>query len=163
MTSTQELLDRLEDLDSRLRAREDEAEILRLIAGYFPAVDSGRADEVASIWEPDGVYDVDTGVLNGRDEIAAMVRGDDHQGLIGHGSAHLCGLPEVRVDGDTAVATGHSLLVVRSSRPGRYTVMRATANRWELRRSDDGWRVTRRIARVLAEDGSGRDVLAGRT
>ena len=62
--------------------------------------------------------------------------------------------PVVLLDGDRAVATGYTQLVVRSSRTGRYTVMRVTASRWELERRgrvdapDRGWRVVLRTARA---------------
>ena len=156
----------LTELRSRHDRLADEAAIVQLVAGYAPAVDSGRAETVAALWTDSGEYDVDTGALHGRAEIAAMVEGSDHQGLIAHGCAHLPGLPQVVLDGDQAVVTGHSLLVVRSSRPGRYTVMRATANRWELQRTGGtttphrGWQVVRRTARLLTDDGAGRALLA---
>ena len=89
---------------------------------------------MADLWTEDGVYDVDTGILEGHEGIGAMVRGDAHQGLLAHGCGHVPGLPVVLLDGDRAVATGYTQLVVRSSRPGRYTVIRVTANRWELER-----------------------------
>lgn len=160
------LEEQLSDLATRHERLADEAAIVRLVAGYAPAVDSGRAETVAALWTETGEYDVDTGALHGRTEIAGMVDGADHQGLIAHGCAHLPGLPQVVLDGETAVVTGHSLLVVRSSRPGRYTVMRATANRWELQRTGEvtephrGWQVVRRTARLLTDDGAGRALLA---
>ncbi|AVZ38123.1 MULTISPECIES: nuclear transport factor 2 family protein [unclassified Dietzia] len=171
--------DRLDALEARLGATEsalatirdelaratDELAILRLVADYSPRVDSGDAEGVAELWAADGVYDVDTGVLEGHTDLAGMVRGDAHQGLIAHGCGHVPGLPVVLLDGDRAVATGYTQLVVRSSRPGRYTVTRVTANRWELERlgpvdaSDRGWRVVLRTARAVTEDGEGRRLL----
>jgi len=158
---------RLAELDARASRSADELAVLHLVAAYAPAVDAGLAEEVAALWAPGGVYDVDTGVLDGRTAVADMVAGAEHRGLITRGCAHLPGLPRVEIDGGRAVATGHTLLVVRSSTPGRYSVVRATANRWELARTEPtdgdphrGWRVTRRTARVLDADGSGRAVLA---
>jgi hypothetical protein len=143
----------------------DELAILRLVASYSPRVDSGDAEGVAELWTDDGVYDVDTGLLEGHRGLTEMVRGDAHQGLIAHGCGHVPGLPVVLLDGDHAVATGYTQLVVRSSRPGRYTVMRVTANRWELERrgpvdaTDRGWRVVLRTARAVTDDGEGRRLL----
>lgn len=143
----------------------DELAVLRIVAAYSPRVDSGDAEGVAGLWTEDGVYDVDTGVLEGHRGLAEMVRSDAHQGLIAHGCGHVPGLPVVLLDGDRAIATGYTQLVVRSSRPGRYSVLRVTANRWELQRRgpvdapDRGWRVVLRTARAVTDDGEGRALL----
>lgn len=164
--------DRLSALETRLTAAEtglaraaDELAVMRILASYSPRVDSGDAEGVAGLWTVDGVYDVDTGVLDGHTGIAEMVRSDGHQGLIAHGCGHVPSLPTVRIDGERAVATGYTQLVVRSSTPGRYTVVRLTANRWELERrgpvgaDDRGWSVVLRTARAITDDGEGRDLL----
>lgn len=170
---------RLDALEARLTSTEtglataraelaraaDELAVLRLLASYSPRVDSGDAEGVAELWTDDGVYDVDTGVLEGHEGLREMVHGDAHQGLIAHGCGHVPGLPVVLLDGDRAVATGYTQLAVRSSRPGRYTVMRVTASRWELERRgrvdapDRGWRVVLRTARAVTDDGEGRALL----
>lgn len=156
---------RIAENEGRLAAAEDELAILQLLASYSPRVDSGDAEGVAELWTDDGVYDVDTGVLEGHDGLVEMVNGDAHQGLIAHGCGHVPSLPVVLLDGDRAVATGYTQLVVRSSRPGRYTVMRVTASRWELERRgpvdapDRGWRVVLRTARAVTDDGEGRQLL----
>ncbi|MGW5861189.1 nuclear transport factor 2 family protein [Streptomyces sp. NPDC055239] len=134
-------------LETRLRRLEDERDIARLMASYGPLVDSGSAAEVAELWEPGGVYDIDELYLSGRDEIRAMVRSVAHQGWIRAGCAHVVGPPHITVDGDTAVAVCHSLMVVHDD--GRYMVRRATANHWQLRRSGTGWLVTARTNRIL--------------
>ena len=157
---------RIARTERRLATAEDELAILRILAAYSPRVDSGDAEGVAELWTEDGVYDVDTGVLNGHEGLIEMVRGDAHQGLIAHGCGHVPSLPVVLLDGDRAVATGYTQLVVRSSKPGRYTVLRVTASRWELERRgpvqapDRGWRVVLRTARAVTDDGEGRQLLA---
>lgn len=156
---------RLDALETRMGAAEDELAILRILASYSPRVDSGDAEGVAALWTEDGVYDVDTGRLDGHADLVDMVEGDAHQGLIAHGCGHVPSLPVVLLDGDRAVATGYTQLVVRSSRPGRYTVLRVTASRWELERRgpvdapDRGWRVVLRTARAVTDDGEGRRLL----
>ena len=156
---------RLSAAEAGLARAADELAVLRIVAAYSPRVDSGDAEGVAGLWTEDGVYDVDTGVLEGHQGLAEMVRGEAHQGLIAHGCGHVPGLPVVLLDGDRAVATGYTQLVVRSSRPGRYTVLRVTANRWELERRgpedapDRGWRVVLRTARAVTDDGEGRALL----
>ncbi|WP_406385470.1 nuclear transport factor 2 family protein [Streptomyces sp. NBC_01618] len=139
--------DRIAALEARLRQLEDEREIARLMASYGPLVDSGAADEVAALWEPDGVYDIDEVYLAGQEQIRAMVRSDAHRSWIRGGCAHVVGPPHVTVDGDEAVAVCHSLMVVHEE--GRYIVRRATANHWQLRRTGTGWRVTIRTNRIL--------------
>lgn len=140
---------RLAGLEKRLRHVEDELAITRLILSYGPLVDSGGADAVAALWERDGVYDVDELVMNGRAEIAAMVRSDAHQGWISGGCAHVVGTPRVTVTGDEAVAVCYSLMILNGGPQGGFTVRRATANHWRLRRGPQGWLVTTRTNRVL--------------
>lgn len=149
--------DRIVALEARLKKLEDEREIARLIGAYGPLVDSGSASETAELWSPDGVYDVDEIHLDGRDQIAAMVHSEAHQGLIHNGCAHLLGSPHVTVDDDEAVAVCHSLLIVRAK--GRYVVRRATANHWLLRRGEDGWRVAARTSRILDGGAQSRALL----
>ncbi len=150
----------LQDLSARVAALEDRQAITDLMASYGPAVDAGDPDAVATLWTDDGVYDVDTGVMHGRDEIAAMVVGERHQGYVRGGCAHILEPASVRVDGDTAVATGKSMLVTADGDGGGFTVLRATANRWEFVRTADGWRCRRRIGRVLDGGRESREVLA---
>jgi uncharacterized protein (TIGR02246 family) len=138
---------RLAALEDRLRRLEDEREVARVVAAYGPLVDGGDAGRVAALWEPDGVYDIDELLMSGRAQIAAMVESSAHQGWISGGCAHVVGPPHVTVDGDEAVAVCHSLMVVHQD--GAFVLRRATANRWRLRRTADGWQVTERTNRVL--------------
>ncbi|WP_328379707.1 nuclear transport factor 2 family protein [Streptomyces sp. NBC_01020] len=136
-------------LEQRLSRLEDEAAITSLILSYGPLVDSGRAEAVAELWEEDGVYDVDELLMTGRAEIAAMVRSANHRRWIDLGCAHVVGPPRVRVRGDEAVAVCYTTMIVRDPGTGTFTVRRATANHWRLRRCATGWRVTVRTSRVL--------------
>lgn len=144
---TDDVTRRLAALEARLQQLEDEREITRLITAYGPLVDSGDAEAVAGLWEPDGVYDVDEIFMQGREQIEAMVRSANHQGWIAGGCAHFLGPAHVTVDGDQAVAVCHSLMVVHGEEG--FVLRRATAHHWDLRRGADGWRVTRRTSRVL--------------
>lgn len=139
--------DRLERLERRVQYLEDQHEIARLLSAYGPLVDAGRATEVAALWEPDGVYDVDEIYLSGQEELAAMVRSRAHQSLIAGGCAHFLGPPHITVHGDDAVAVCHSLLIVHDE--SGYRVRRATAHHWTLRRGPDGWRARTRTSRLL--------------
>ncbi|HEX2893741.1 MAG TPA: nuclear transport factor 2 family protein [Marmoricola sp.] len=140
-------MDRIAELEARLRHLEDERDIRQLVAAYGPLVDAGAAPEVAELWTSDGVYDVDEVYLEGHDQLAAMVLSKAHQSWIQAGCAHVVGPVHVTIDGDRAVAVGHSLMVVQED--GHFVVRRATANHWDLVRTQEGWRASRRTSRVL--------------
>jgi len=140
-------------LEQRLKVLEDERDIARLIASYGPLVDSGNAEGTAGLWAADGTYDVEDWMMTGRDDIAAMVRSDAHQGLIARGCCHFFGPPAITVTGDDAVVVCESILLVRRESHG-YQVARAGVHLIRLRRSGDRWEITARTARQL--DGSGQ-------
>lgn len=140
--------DRLARLEGRLRALEDEREIARLLAAYGPMVDAGDADGAARLWTEDGVYDVGDRLMEGRADIAAMVRSDAHQGLIARGCCHFFGPPLITVDGDDAVAVCESTLLARRE-AGGYVNLRAGVHVVRLRKVGDGWKITSRVARQL--------------
>ncbi|MER5438751.1 nuclear transport factor 2 family protein [Streptomyces sp. NPDC002790] len=88
--------------------------------------------------------------MTGRTEIAAMVRSPNHQRWIAQGYAHVLGAPRVRVRGNEADAVCCTTMAVRDPDTGAFTLRRATANHWRLRRGPDGGRrVTVRTNRVL--------------
>lgn len=151
----------LDTLAGRIRVLEDRAAIVDLLTSYGPAIDAGDAASVARVWTEDGIYDVDTGVMRGHREIEEMVRGEMHQGFVRAGCAHILEPARVVVDGETAVATGKSLLVTANGPGGAFTVLRATANRWELVRTEGGWRCRRRTGRLLDGRPEARRLLTG--
>jgi hypothetical protein len=148
MTENLTIASRLDALEKRLRALEDERAIRQLIAAYGPLVDSGASAAAAALWEPDGVYDIaNTGIAHGCDAIAALFDGPFHQDLIASGAAHTLGPAHIVIDGLRAVATGYS--VVFAWNKVGFAPTRVAANRWELVRDVDGWRVRRRFNRLL--------------
>lgn len=157
MTDTETLLTALA---ARVQLLEDQLALMRMISSYGPAVDSGESAAVAGLWTEDGVYDVDTGCLRGHGEIEAMVQSKAHQSYIHGGSGHLVGPPHIDVDGDTAVATCHSQLVLHDQETRTYRVARITANRWEFARIDGQWKVTLRTNRILDGRAEAREILA---
>lgn len=150
---------RLEQAEARLAQAQDHLDLLHLVAGYGPAVDSGSAEVTAQIWTEEGVYDTFPVVLEGRDALRGMVNGERHQALIHSGAAHLMGLPHVVVDGDKAVVTNYSQLVLNDPDNNGYRIWRTGTNRWELDRTDEGWKVTHRWNRQLDGTNEGRDIL----
>jgi uncharacterized protein (TIGR02246 family) len=140
------LTQRLDELARRVQALEDELAIHRLIVRYGLAVDVGDADAAAATFAPDGIYDVDVGVMRGREAVAAMVRGDRHQAMIGR-CAHQIGPAVVEVDGDRATAVGYSRVYLANE--GGVDVYRVSTNRWRLERRGGAWAIVHRATRVL--------------
>lgn len=141
---------RVGKLEETVRNLTDQVELLRLMASYAPAVDSGADEIAARLWVADGVYDVDVGSWTGLGAISEMVRGAAHRAITTGGGAHVISSPHLVVSGDSAVATCYSRLYVRAG--DGYKVWRVAANRWEFVRGAEGWRIKRRVNRLL--DGS---------
>ena len=148
----------LAELEKRLQRIEEERAIERLIASYGPLVDAGEADSTAALWATDGVYDVDEWLMRGRDDVAAMVRSDAHQGLIRRGCCHFLGPAVVTVDGDDAVAVCESVLLIR--RDDGYVAARAGANHFRLHRTDGRWEIVVRTTRALDGSAEPRELLS---
>jgi len=140
-----------ERIAERLRGLEDREAIRDLIARYGPLADAGNAEAVASLWSEDGSYAVGgMGEACGHAAIAALISGPLHQSLLADGCAHVLTSPAIDLEGDRALARCHS--VVFRHDDGEWVPVRASANRWLLRRGPDGWRVLRRENALL--DGS---------
>lgn len=138
----------VDELAARLRALEDRAAIAALIASYGPLADRGDAAGVAALWVADGVYAVDGfPEARGHAAIAALITGPAHRALMERGCAHLLGPPAIELDGDRATARCHSVVLARSGE--HWEPVRVAANRWDLRRTGDGWRVARRDNALL--------------
>lgn len=160
MTPPHELAERLAALEQRVRAAEDRLAIYQLIASYGPAVDQGLAPETAALWVADGEYVVEgVGSWVGSEQLAAMVSGDMHQGLIQAGAAHVLSLPQIFLAGDSAIAINYSRLYVRDG--DGFRALRVSANRWECARGPEGWRVRRRSNHLLDGSAAGRRLLQG--
>ncbi len=149
--------DRLVALEARIRLLEDQFAIHRLVNSWGPAVDTGDSRAAAELFADDGVLESDLSRLVGPDAVAAMVESDGQQSLIRDGCAHVQAFPLVAIDGDSATATGYSR--VYRYRDGALEIWRVSANRWELRRTPDGWRVTRRVNHVIDGGPEARDLL----
>jgi hypothetical protein len=157
----------MSDLEARLRALEaevarlrDQLEIYQLVTSYGPAVDAGLARRASELWTEDGTYDAQVGSWTGRSAIAGMVDGATHQGLIHSGCAHVIGMPHIRVEGDSAVVTCYARLYRHDPAADGFRVWRLTANRWELTRTSEGWRIRSRVNRQLDGSQEARDLLA---
>jgi hypothetical protein len=149
--------DRLDALERRVRELEDTIAIYQVLASYGPSVDGGAGDAVHQLWTEDCRYDTDTGSggMSSRDEVATMA---NNVGGVPPRFAHVINTPIVVVDGDTAVATGHSTTYRRDGE--RFYPDRVSANRWELERVDGRWRTKLRVNRLLDGSPEARAVLA---
>lgn len=145
-------------LDQRLQNLEDREAIRDLIARYGPLADRGDAAGVAALWTPEGRYSITGfGDATGHCEIAALIEGATHQQLMAGGCAHLLGPVAVDLRGDQAIAVGHSVVLRWTG--AQFEAARVSANRWELVRTDKGWRVALRENALLTGEDAARALL----
>jgi hypothetical protein len=112
------------------------------------------------MWTEDAVYDIDIRTLTGRSDIIEMVRTTPHQDYINTGCGHLLGPLNIVVDGDKAVATGHSQLLRRNEGEDSFRVWRVAANRFDLVKILGEWKIKQRTTRLLDGSSPARDLLA---
>ncbi len=146
-------------LEARVQALEDREAIRALIADYGPRADSGDAAGVAALWTEDGSYTIaGFGSAQGRDAIAALITSDTHRQLMADGCAHMLGPVAITLAGDHAIARGHSV-VFRWTGTG-FEAARVAANRWDLVRTAQGWRVRHRENGLLTGAAAARALLS---
>ena len=144
----------------RLQALEDREAIRNLVASYGPLAVSGDAEGVAQLWAGDGVYAVDGfPEAHGHAAIAALITGPVHQALMARGCAHVLDAPVIALDGERASARCHSIVLAKAGEG--WEAVRVGANRWELARTPEGWRVTRRDNALLDGREAARALFAG--
>jgi hypothetical protein len=144
---------RLADMERRLAATEDQLAIYQLLMAYGPAADSGSADVVLALHHEDAYYDSQVQSWHSGKAVADMIASSDmHRDIMGNGSAHIATTPVVRIDGDKAYAVCHGQLLRFDKASDSFRIWRATAVALEFRRTEDGWKIYRRVNRLL--DGS---------
>jgi hypothetical protein len=161
-------------LEQRLRAVEDRLEILNLIASHPPSADTGADYYTVQVYAEDGVFDRGENLSGGKSntEVAAVMKTPGHQAAIAGGLAHFAGLPHIALDGDRAVVTsylqiltpqktGDAVEVPNHGASKGFRIHRVGANRWELVRTAQGWRIKRRTLRPLDGSEPARALLAG--
>ncbi|MFP1645397.1 nuclear transport factor 2 family protein [Pontitalea aquivivens] len=153
----QDIAAQMAAMERRLKLAEDQLAILQVLASYGPAVDSRSAAATAALWAPGGCYDFGDEPVRGAKAVGAIVDLDTHRGYVDRGCAHVMGLPMVTISGDRAIATSYSRVYLYDGDGWR--VERASANRWELQRTPEGWRVTNRINRLMDGSPAGREIL----
>jgi hypothetical protein len=161
-------------LESRLRDVEDRLEILNLIASHPPAADTGNAAYYREAFLSDAVTDLGGGkTAQGNENIGGMVERSEHHAAMTQGLTHFAGLPRIEIDGDTAVVTSYLQILtpdVGAEPAGLaghgtskgFRVHRVGANRWELKRTPQGWKISRRDLRTLDGSADAREILRGK-
>lgn len=160
-------------LAQRLRSVEDHLEILNLLAGSAISADVAAQNHWETIYAPGASMDVtdDQSPLD-RNALIAVVGSSKQQEASAQGMAHLSALPHIVIDGDTAVATGYLLVVIRDNEaapvtlPGKgvvggLSIYHLTVNRWDLMRNGCGWQLIRRTIRPLASEKAREMLLSG--
>jgi SnoaL-like domain len=158
-------------IEDRIRAIEDRLDILNLIASHPPSADTAAAPYIQSIFIEDAVLDLGGAKrAEGKQAISDIVRQPAHGQAIKGGLAHFAGLPHIALDGDRAVVT--SYLQILAPHPTAdeievpahgasrgYRIHRVGANRWELERTAEGWKIKRRTYRTLDGADPALDIL----
>lgn len=158
-------------LEERLRDVEDRLEIYDLIASHPPSADTGADYYTKLFYTEDGALDLGRGApVVGNETIAAITRTPGHQAAIAGGLAHFAGLPKIEIDGDKATVT--SYLQILTPHPtaaphevpnhgvsNGFRIHRVAANRWDLARTPDGWKIRRRTVRTIDGSDPPREIL----
>ena len=150
--------DRLLALENRVRLLEDEAAICRVIASWGPAADRADGRAATSLWTDDAVLIAEAMRIEGASGVGDMIDSEGQQALVRQGCAHVQSFPVVQVDGDRATAVNYGRVYLHTNEG--FEIWRVSANCWELRRTADGWRVTRRHAHVIDGGPQAQEVLA---
>jgi hypothetical protein len=161
-------------LDQRLRAVEDKLEILNLIASHPPSADTAADYFAVQAYTEDAVFDRGANLSGAKNnkEIAGMMQVPEHQAAIRGGLAHFAGLPHIALDGDTAVVTSYLQILTPNAAaepvevPNHgaskgFRIHRVGANRWELVRTPQGWKIKSRMLRSLDGSEPARELLRG--
>jgi hypothetical protein len=149
------------ELLARVRALEDQVEIMQLVAQYGPSVDSGRGEVTAALWTEDGSFDaVPFYEMRGRQDIVNMVHGPGHQRLIENGCGHVLTVPHIVVNGDEATGRGYALNIRWDPEADRFWVARVSANTWRWVRTEAGWRIADRVNAPLDGTHEHREMFA---
>lgn len=161
-------------LERRLQAVEDRLEIYNLIASHPPSADTGCAAYAEAVYTEDGVFDRGPELKGaaGNKALGALLRSEGHQAAIAGGLAHFTGLPYVELDGDRATVisylqilapkkSGEPIEVPNHGTSRGYHIHRVVTNRWDLVRTQSGWKIRRRTIRLVDGSEPSRELLRG--
>jgi hypothetical protein len=151
------LLELITSLERRVHMLEDHVAILRIINSWGPAVDTGTSHAAGALFDAGGELESDLSRLEGPAAVVAMVESDAQQAMIQRGCAHVQTAPLITVAGDHATAIAYSQVYLHAEHG--HDVWRVSANRWEFRRTSKGWRITRRVNRVIDGNRAAHEIL----
>jgi hypothetical protein len=153
------MADKNQTVEQRLQAIEDRLEILNLIAAHPVGADSATHDFAESFWLADGTVDT-AGQPKPYEAMIGVLNTPGFAEAQRQGIGHFAGLPHITIDGDRAVATSY-LQILAADPDGKpfelsahgaskgFRVLRLSANRWELQRTPQGWRIWKRSMRGM--------------
>ena len=150
---------RMAALEQRVLQLEDQLAVYQILSTYGAAADGASVKAMTNLWTEDAVYDAQIVAFDGRSEILAMLKGEMHQNIIQGGAGHVIGMPTVRIDKDKAVAICCARLYRKDG--DNFRAWRVTACRWDLVRTPAGWRVKKRVNKVLDGGEDARELLRG--
>jgi SnoaL-like domain len=160
--------ERLRFLEDHVRLLDDQAALYRLIASWGPAADIPDGKAASWFWDQDAVLEWEDTRVEGASGVQEKIDSEGQHALVSNGCAHVQGLPLLRIDGDRATATNYGRVYVHTgdAEPSAdrygdaYEIRRVSVNRWEFRRTEVGWRVTRRTTHVLDGGPVARELLS---
>ena len=146
-------------VEARLRRLEDQIAIYQVVCGYGYSVDGLNGESVGQCYVEDGVYAVgDMPAFEGRQRIADITKDKGHLSLVAKGCAHVSTLPHVVIEGDRAVATCHTQVMLNGE--DGFFIMRLSASRIQLARQSDGaWQIVHRQNYLLDGNPAGSALL----
>jgi ketosteroid isomerase-like protein len=137
-----------DDLEARVRRLEDQLALFQLIASWGPAADTADGTAAAALWTDDAVLQAEATIrVEGPAGVFEMIDSAGQRELVDKGCAHVQGLPLMSIDGDRATATNYGRVYVHGD--DGYDVWRVSVNRWEFRRTPDGWRAAARTVHTV--------------
>ena len=143
-------------LTERVQALEDRLEITQLLMMHPMSIDSGAAEFWMSHWTEDSTMDRyqdperhsgDYAGTYGKATMLEEIKSPELAQLREDGLMHISTSPSILIDGDTASATNYTQLIGLEGTA--YRIRRVIVNRWELRREDGVWRISKRTMRPM--------------
>lgn len=117
--------------------------IQSLLASYGHALDDGRTEEVLSLWEPDGVFELGgVGEFRGADALREFYEG---MGAAKGPQVHLVGNTLITFDGDDEATIVSDFLLAK--RDDGWALTGRGRYHDTVRRGPQGWRFARRSLR----------------
>jgi hypothetical protein len=163
------VVERIAELEDRLRQLEDARELEELLARHSINADLNRVDEYLGLYTEDGSMDLtDYGLpqYDGRERMREFILGP--ASLNARSSLHIAGPTIFYVEGDNATGEGYTIVCTRrqgaaggafgggsSDAPPEIVVSHANYVHWEFVRVNGEWKVASRTVKEIASDTAG--------